>query len=87
MYDIRLQKGCGGEESTFLAEKCQCYIRKGNESVAANSHELYKLVLKGSHRSWDSLVTNEPRAKYSFAYLQTEYNERSGAKWEENLLL
>lgn len=71
----------------FLDGSRMAYIRKGNESVAANSHELYKLVLKGSHRSWDSLVTNEPRAKYSFAYLQTEYNERSGAKWEENLLL
>ena len=71
----------------FLDGSRMAYVRKGNESVAANSHELYNLVLKGSHRSWDSLVTNEPRDKYSFAYLQAEYNERSGAKWEENLLL
>ena len=71
----------------FIDGSRMAYVRKGNESVQTNSHELYNLVLKGSHRSWDSLVTNETRSKYSFAYLQAEYNERSGAKWEENLLL
>lgn len=71
----------------FLDGSRMAYVRKGDESIAADSHELYNLVLKGSHRSWDSLVTNEPRSKYSFAYLQSEYNERSGAKWEDNLLL
>ncbi len=62
------------------------YVRKGNESVPADSHELYNLVLKGSNRSWDSLVSNELREKHTFNTLERIYNERSGAKWEESLL-
>lgn len=49
------------------------YIRLGNESVPANSHQLYNLVLKGSNKSWDSLVTVERRQDYSFTYLEREY--------------
>lgn len=71
----------------FLDGSRMAYVRKGNESVQADSHELYNLVLRGSHRSWDSLVTNEKKDKYNFTHLRTEYNERSGAKWEEGLLL
>lgn len=44
------------------------------------------LVPKGSNRSWDSLVSNESRSKHSFTFLEREYNEHSGSKWEENLL-
>ncbi len=63
------------------------YVRHGSESNAATSHELFGLVLKGSNRSWDSLVTNERRADHTFANLKHEYNERSGAKWDETLLI
>ena len=62
------------------------FIRLGDESVPATSHQLYNLVLKGSNRSWDSLETSELRKDHSFTILAREYNERSGAKWEENLL-
>ncbi len=62
------------------------FVRLGNESVVADSHQLFNLVLKGSNRSWDSLVSNELRSKHTFNMLEREYNERSGAKWEESLL-
>ena len=62
------------------------FIRLGDESVPAPSHQLYNLVLKWSNRSWDSLETSELRKDHSFTILAREYNERSGAKWEENLL-
>ena len=71
----------------FLDGSRMAYVRRGNESVPADSHELYNLVLRGSHRSWDSLVTNEPRERYNFTQLRNAYNERSGAKWEDSLLL
>ena len=62
------------------------FVRMGDESVPATSHQLYNLVLKGSNRSWDSLVTSELRKDHSFTMLAREYNERSGAKWGEGLL-
>lgn len=62
------------------------FVRMGDESVPATSHQLYNLVLKGSNRSWDSLETTELRKDHSFTILAREYNERSGAKWEERLL-
>lgn len=63
------------------------YVRMGNESVPATSHQLFNLVLKGSNRSWDSLVSGEKREDYTFNMLKKEFELRSGAKWEENLLL
>lgn len=44
-------------------------------------------MLKGCNRSWDSLVTNQPREKHSFTKLEAKYNERSGVVWDESLLL
>lgn len=62
------------------------YVRRGNQSVPANAHELFGLVLRGSNRSWDSLVSNGLREKHSFNTLEREYNKRSGSQWEERLL-
>ncbi len=62
------------------------YVRRGNQSVPATSRELFELVLKGSNRSWDSLVSNELREKHTFNTLEKEYNLRSGSRWEESLL-
>ena len=62
------------------------YIRSGNESIPATSHQLFNLVLKGSNMSWDSLVTTVERSKHTFTFLEREFNERSGGRWEESLL-
>lgn len=63
------------------------YVRSGNESIPATSHQLFNLVLKGSNMSWDSIVTTVERSKHTFTFLEIEYNKRSGGTWEENLLL
>lgn len=62
------------------------YVRRGNESIPATPHELFELVLRGSNRSWDSLVSNDFREKHTFSTLELEYNKRSGSVWEEGLL-
>lgn len=62
------------------------YVRRGNESIPATPHELLELVLRGSNRSWDSLVSNDLREKHTFSTLEREYNKRSGSVWEEGLL-
>ena len=62
------------------------YVRSGNESIPATSHQLFNLVLKGSNMSWDSLVTTVERSQHTFTFIEREFNERSGARWEDSLL-
>ena len=69
-----------------LEGKRIAYVRRGNESIPATPHELFELVLRGSNRSWDSLVSNDLREKHTFSTLEREYNKRSGSVWEEGLL-
>ena len=87
VIELKIAAGDSMPYWLYLDGSRMAYVRKGNESVQADSHDLYNLILKGSHRSWDSLVTNEPRSKYSFAKLAGDYNKRSGSTWEESLLL
>lgn len=83
-----LQIPAGSQTPYYLSldGKRTAYVRRGNQSVPATSRELFDLVLSGSNRSWDSLVSNELREKHSFNTLEREYNRRSGGRWEENLL-
>ena len=69
-----------------LDGKRVAYVRRGNQSIPATPRELFELVLCGSNRSWDSLVSNELREKHTFSTLEREYNRRSGGQWEEGLL-
>lgn len=84
-----LDVAAGNQTPYFLSidGRKLAYVRSGNESIPATSHQLFNLVLKGSNKSWDSLASVEERSKYSFTFLEKEYNERSGAKWEESLLV
>ena len=83
-----LQVSAGAQTPYYLNldGKRIAYVRRGNESIPATPHELFELVLRGSNRSWDSLVSNELREKHTFSTLEREYNKRSGGQWEEGLL-
>ena len=41
-----------------------------------------ELILKGTHRSFDALVTDAPRKDYSFTLLEATYLERTGLRME-----
>ena len=87
VLEVKVSPGAQTPYYCIWKKKRIAYVRLGNESVAADSHQLFNLVLKGSNRSWDSLVTNESREKHTFSYLVNEYNARSGAEWNDNLLI
>ena len=40
----------------------EAYIRIGNESVIAPDYIVNELILKGTHQSFDSLITNEKKS-------------------------
>ena len=54
----------------------EAYIRIGNESVIAPDYIVNELILKGTHQSFDSLITNEKKSDYSFTLLEATYRER-----------
>ena len=60
----------------------EAFIRIGNESVAAPDYVVNELILKGTNRSFDSLVTDSRIADYSFTLLTATYLERTGLKFE-----
>ena len=60
----------------------EAYIRVGNESVPAPDYVLNELILKGTNRSFDALVTDERKEDYSFTLLEATYRERTGLRFE-----
>lgn len=60
----------------------EAYIRIGNESVAAPDYMLRELILKGTNRTFDSLITNSKKSDYSFTLLEATYLERAKLRFE-----
>mgnify|MGYP005930739291 CR=1 FL=1 len=58
----------------------EAYIRIGNESVTAPDYVVNELILKGTNRSYDSLITDERKEDYSFTLLEATYLERTGQR-------
>jgi len=61
----------------------EAYIRMGNESVPAPDYILNELILKGTNRTYDALVTTFKRESYSFTLLEATYRERTRTAWEK----
>ena len=60
----------------------EAFIRVGNETVPAPDYVLNELILKGTNRSFDALVTDERKEDYSFTLLEATYRERTGLRFE-----
>lgn len=60
----------------------EAYVRVGNESVAAPDYVVNELILKGTNRSFDALITDACKEDYSFTLLEATYRERTGLRLE-----
>ena len=60
----------------------EAYVRIGNESVIAPDYIVNELILKGTNRSFDTLVTDAIKKDYSFTLLEATYLERTGLHFE-----
>lgn len=54
------------------------FYRLGNESVPATANTLRELVLRGSHQSYDSLVSDYKFENYAFTKLRSAFYARTG---------
>ncbi len=62
----------------------RAYVRIGNESVPAPDHMLNELILKGSNRTFDSIVTEYKKEDYSFTLLEATYYQRARLRFEQS---
>ncbi|MBQ6926638.1 MAG: putative DNA binding domain-containing protein [Kiritimatiellae bacterium] len=68
---------------TFIKGHRDAYVRIGNESVKASTIELKRLVLKGTHLTWDSLPSRWRLADFSFEVLRAKYFEKRQKSFED----
>jgi Predicted transcriptional regulator containing an HTH domain and an uncharacterized domain shared with the mammalian protein Schlafen len=62
------------------------FVRKGSESVPATAEEMVRLVLKGSHQTYDSLTSADKMEDNSFAMLAKTYEDRTKLQWDKKYL-
>lgn len=60
----------------------EAYVRVGNESITAPDYVVNELILKGTNRSFDALITDARKEDYSFTLLEATYRERTGLRLE-----
>ncbi len=60
------------------------YIRLGNESVPADNITLKRLVLQGTNRSYDSLISNYKFVNMAFTKLRSVCKHNTGKDFEDN---
>lgn len=59
------------------------YVRIGNESVPATAAQLKQLVLKGSDKTYDSLISAYKFGDFAFTKLRSTYLQRTGNELTE----
>lgn len=62
------------------------FVRKGSQSVPATAEEMVRLVLKGSHQTYDSLISADKIEDNSFAMLAKTYEDRTKLEWNKKYL-
>lgn len=60
------------------------FCRLGNESVPATANTLRELVLRGTHQSYDSLLTDYKFDNYAFTKLRSVFHARTGKEFTDD---
>lgn len=63
------------------------FVRVGDESLAASSEQMVRLVLKGSNKTFDSLITGYKVEDNTFVILANEFKNRTTQEWNKKFLL
>ena len=63
------------------------FVRIGDESVPATAEHMVRLVLKGSNKTYDSLITDYKKDDNSFIILANEFKKRTEQDWNTKYLL
>ncbi|HAP33407.1 MAG TPA: AAA family ATPase, partial [Lachnospiraceae bacterium] len=84
---IILYVHAGSETPYFYRYKGEmlAFTRVGNSSVKADAVTIRRLSLKGSNKSWDSLVSEYNMKDFSFSRLKSMYHSRAGKSFEDDM--
>lgn len=63
------------------------FVRVGDESIPATAEHMVRLVLKGSDKTYDSLVTDYRQDDNTFIILANEFKKRTEYDWDKKYLL
>lgn len=63
---------------------CQAYVRLGNETIEAPLYILNELILKGTGKTYDGIVTGHRFEDFSFSILTSDFYERTSTKFIES---
>lgn len=55
----------------------EAYIRSGNQTIVAPNHVLNELILKGTNRTYDRIITKYQKSKYSFTFFEATFLDRT----------
>ena len=80
---VEIKAGLETPYYTFVKGHRDAFIRIGNESVRADAIQLKRLVLKGAHRSWDSLPSQYKLTDFSFEVLRATYFEKRHKSFQD----
>lgn len=86
ILEVAVEAGTLSPYYLFMDGSRMAYLRIGNESVPADAHQLQELVLRGTGRSWDTLVSDIKRNEKTFLLLAETYQNRIGQPLEEKFL-
>lgn len=63
------------------------FVRIGDESLPATAEHMVRLVLKGSNKTYDSIITGYKQEDSSFIILANEFKKRTEQDWDKKYLL
>ena len=63
------------------------FIRVGDESLPATAEQMVRLVLKGSNKTYDSLLTDHKEEDNTFIILANTFKTRTNQEWNKKFLL
>ena len=63
------------------------FVRVGDESMPATAEQMVRLVLKGSNKTFDSLVTDYKAEDYTFVILANTFKKRTTQEWNKKFLV
>ena len=63
------------------------FVRIGDESIPATAEQMVRLVLKGSNKTFDSLVTDYRAEDNTFVILANTFKKRTTQEWNKKFLV
>lgn len=89
MNVLQLKVNAGNYTSYYYVGDGQrvAFVRIGDESVPATAEHMVRLVLKGSNKTYDSLITDYRKDDNSFIILANEFKKRTEQDWNTKYLL